>query len=172
MDKALYTEKIEQINQGLSEEPEGTFDGKRVVITGIMAEPPEILKIFDESGLAVVADEMSLGSRLWRAPARNDVDDIYERMVYRYADTEADCFMYEPEKLRGQYMLALKEKYNADAIIVMMMKFCDPEQYDYPIYKAELEAAGIPVLYMEVDQQTTGFEQLRTRIQSFCEMLM
>ena len=97
MDKALYTEKIEQINQGLSEEPEGTFDGKRVVITGIMAEPPEILKIFDESGLAVVADEMSLGSRLWRAEARNDVENIYERMAYRYADTEADTFMYEHE---------------------------------------------------------------------------
>ncbi|MCI7413335.1 2-hydroxyacyl-CoA dehydratase family protein [Hornefia butyriciproducens] len=80
--------------------------------------------------------------------------------------------MYEPEKKRGQYMLNLAEQYNADAIVVMMMKFCDPEQYDYPIYKAELEAAGIPFLYMEVDQQTTGFEQLRTRIQSFCEMLM
>lgn len=172
MDKALYTKKIEQICQGLAEEPEGTFDGKRVVITGIMAEPPEILKIFDESGLAVVADEMSLGSRLWRASARNDVDDIYERMAYRYADTEADTFMYEPEKKRGQYMLKLAEQYNADAIVVMMMKFCDPEQYDYPIYKAELEAAGIPFLYMEVDQQTTGFEQLRTRVQSFCEMLM
>ncbi|MDD7020736.1 2-hydroxyacyl-CoA dehydratase family protein [Hornefia butyriciproducens] len=82
------------------------------------------------------------------------------------------AFMYEPEKKRGQYMLNLAEQYNADAIVVMMMKFCDPEQYDYPIYKAELEAAGIPFLYMEVDQQTTGFEQLRTRIQSFCEMLM
>ena len=53
----------------------------------------------------------------------------------------------------------------------MMEKFCDPEEYDYPIYKAELEEAEVPMLYMEVDQQTTGFEQIRTRVQSFREML-
>lgn len=172
MDKAVYTPKVKEIIAGLKEEGPSAFDGKKIIITGIMAEPAGILDIFEENGLAIAADEMSLGSRLWRARSREDVEDVYERMAYRFADTEADCFMYEPEKLRGQYMLALKEKYDADAVVVMMMKFCDPEQYDYPIYKVELEQAGIPMLYMEVDQQTTGFEQLRTRIQSFREMLM
>ena len=68
-------------------------------------------------------------------------------------------------------MMELKDKYDADAIVIMMEKFCDPEEYDYPIYKAELEEAEVPMLYMEVDQQTTGFEQIRTRVQSFREML-
>ena len=54
----------------------------------------------------------------------------------------------------------------------MMMKFCDPEEYDYPIYKAELEEAGVPELYLEIDQQLTTFEQIRTRVQSFTEMLL
>ena len=52
------------------------------------------------------------------------------------------------------------------------MKFCDPEEYDYPIYKAELEKAGIPELYLETDQQLSTFEQIRTRVQSFTEMLI
>ena len=52
-----------------------------------------------------------------------------------------------------------------------MMKFCDPEEFDYPIYKKELDDAGIPILYLEVDQQIDSFEQLRTRIQSYAEMI-
>ena len=54
----------------------------------------------------------------------------------------------------------------------VMMEFCDPEEFDYPIYKKELEAAGIPMLYLEIDQQIDSFEQIRTRVQSFTEMLI
>ena len=56
--------------------------------------------------------------------------------------------------------------------MIFMMKFCDPEEFDYPIYKKELEAAGIPMLYLEIDQQIDSFEQIRTRVQSFTEMLI
>ena len=38
--------------------------------------------------------------------------------------------------------------------------------------KAELEEAGVPELYLEIDQQLATFEQIRTRVQSFTEMLL
>lgn len=59
----------------------------------------------------------------------------------------------------------------ADGVVVCMFKFCDPEEFDYPVYKKELEEAGVPMLYIEVDQQMDSIEQLRTRIQSFAEIL-
>ena len=66
----------------------------------------------------------------------------------------------------------LTEEETVTEVIDIMMKFCDPEEYDYPIYKKEIEAAGVPMLYLEVDQQLNSFEQIRTRIQSFNEMLI
>ena len=33
------------------------------------------------------------------------------------------------------------------------------------------EKAGIPLLCIEVDQQTTAFEQIKTRLQGFVEAL-
>lgn len=171
MDKAVYTAKVKEIIEGLKTEKADQFDGIKVVVTGIMAEPIGLLDIFKENGIAIAADEMSLGSRIWRTPAREDVEDVYDRIAYRYADQKADCFMFEPEKLRGQYVIDQYKETGSDAVVVFMMKFCDPEQYDYPIYKAELDTAKVPTLYMEVDQQTTGLEQLRTRVQSFAEML-
>ena len=68
-------------------------------------------------------------------------------------------------------LIDMVKETGADAVVVCMMKFCDPEEFDYPIYKAQLEEAGIPMLYLELDQQIESFEQIRTRIQSFAEMV-
>ena len=52
-----------------------------------------------------------------------------------------------------------------------MMKFCDPEEYDQPHYEADLRKADIPFLAIDIDQQNISFEQIRTRIQTFGEMI-
>ena len=54
---------------------------------------------------------------------------------------------------------------------IMPMQFCDPEEFDYPIYYQELKNAGIRNMMIEVDQESTAFEQIRTRIQTFKEIL-
>jgi len=172
MDKAIYTKDIKEINEGLKAAGESTFKGTKVVVTGLLSEPVEILEIFDENNVAVVADDLSLGSRKWRTPAREDVKDVFEKMAYRIADQIGDTFLYEADKKKGQMLIDLVKEKGADAVVVMMMKFCDPEEYDYPIYKAELAEAGVPELYLEIDQQLATFEQIRTRVQSFTEMLI
>jgi len=59
----------------------------------------------------------------------------------------------------------------ADGVVFCMMKFCDPEEYDYPVVKKDIESKNIPTLFIEVDQQTSNNEQVRTRVQAFSEML-
>lgn len=51
------------------------------------------------------------------------------------------------------------------------MKFCDPEEYDLPFLENDLRQAGIQCVTVSIDQQSSGSEQLRTRIQSFAELL-
>ena len=52
-----------------------------------------------------------------------------------------------------------------------MMKFCDQEEYDLPVMNAMMKKLEIPVLALEIDQQPGTAEQLRTRIQTFAEMI-
>ncbi len=172
MDKAQYTKDIKAIIEGLIAEGESTFKGTKVVITGLLSEPVEVLEIFEQNDIAIVGDDLSLGSRLWRTEARENIEDVYMKMAYRIADMTGDCFLYEAEKLRGQMLIDMVKEQKADAVVVMMMKFCDPEEFDYPIYRQELKHARIPELYLEIDQQLASFEQVRTRIQSFTEMLI
>jgi benzoyl-CoA reductase/2-hydroxyglutaryl-CoA dehydratase subunit BcrC/BadD/HgdB len=81
------------------------------------------------------------------------------------------AFLYDDKKSRGDILKDMVINYEADAIVIVGMKFCDPEEFDYPILKKQLEKANIPLLYLEIEQQMDSVEQLRTRIQSFGEML-
>lgn len=171
MDKKAYMEEIEAIIRGLQGEEQEGFDGHKVVATGLLAEPTELLRIFEEEKLAFSADDLAQESRQFRTCGRTE-GTIWERMAFRIADQKGDTFLYEAEKTRGRNLIELVKKTKADAVVVFMMKFCDPEEFDYPIYKKELEEAGIPLLYLEIDQQMDSFEQIRTRVQSFAEMLL
>lgn len=171
LDKAAYKEDIKLIMESLKKESIKKFKGLKVIATGLIAEPVEILEIFEENQLAFVGDDLAQESRQWRTPSRED-GTVFEKMAYRMVDQRGDTFLYEEQKTRGQMLIHMSEEKKANAIVVFMMKFCDPEEFDYPIYKAEIEAAGIPMLYLEIDQQITSFEQIRTRVQSFTEMLI
>lgn len=171
MDKKAYIEDIKNIISGLESEEKVPFDGKRVVATGLLAEPVELLNIFEENKVAFSADDLAQESRQFRTPGRTE-GSVWEKLAYRIADQKGDTFLYEADKTRGQLLIDLVKESKADAVVIFMMKFCDPEEFDYPIYKKELEAAGIPMLYLEIDQQVNSFEQIRTRVQSFTEMLI
>ena len=143
----------------------------RIVVTGLLAEPLGVLDIFQENDIAIVADDLAQESRQWRVPSRSTGDTL-DKMVARMIDMRGCTFLYEAEKSRGKMLIDLVNKSKADAVVTMMMKFCDPEEFDYPIYKEELEKEKIPLLYLEIEQQMDSFEQIRTRVQSFAEMLM
>jgi len=169
MDKVLYTEKLTALTEALAAMPQEKC-AVRAVATGLLAEPIGVLDILHENDIAIVADDIAQESRQFRTPARKEGDAL-SRMVWRIVDQKGCAFLYEEEKTRGQMLIDMTKKYHADAVVTLLMKFCDPDEFDYPIYKEELEKAGIPHLYLEVEQQMDSFSQIRTRIQSFAEML-
>ncbi|MCL1809229.1 MAG: 2-hydroxyacyl-CoA dehydratase family protein [Clostridiales bacterium] len=170
MDKEAYTEKIEQINTCLKGMPDEKA-GAKVVLTGLLAEPENFLELLAENGIGVAADDLAQESRQFRTKSRPD-GSVFERIAYRYMDLRGCTFFYEEMKARGQMLIDMVKQSGADGILVCMYKFCDPEEFDYPVYKKEVEAAQIPMLYLEIEQQMDSVEQLRTRIQSFKEMIM
>lgn len=170
MDKKEYTQKIKELIAELHHSGIEKFSGIRVVATGLMSEPVEILSLMKKYNIAVVADDLAQESRQFRVVSREN-GSVFEKLAYRIADQRGCTFLYEEEKARGQMLIELVRSKKADAVIVFMMKFCDPEEFDYPIYKKELEAAGIPILYLEIDLQLDAFGQIETRLQSFSEMM-
>ena len=79
--------------------------------------------------------------------------------------------MYDADKLRSDMIIEKVKKSGADGVLYVQTKFCDPEEFDYPIFKKALENAGIKMVMIEVDQQMTNFEQARTSLQTFAETI-
>ncbi len=170
MDKALHADLVESLTAQLQQLPPEDWPGKRVLLTGIMAEPNEFLDLFTENGLAVVADDLAQESRQFRVDVPAGGDPL-ERLARRWSLMDGCSLLYDPNKRRRFLLRDLVAESGADGVVACIMKFCEMEEFDYPIYRKTLEEAGIPLLHLEVDLIGQSLEQARTRIQSFAEML-
>ena len=75
------------------------------------------------------------------------------------------------EKKRADYIVELAKKYDARGIIVLMTKFCDPEEFDFVMIKKACEKADLQLVQIEVDRQMVNYEQANTMIETFKEMI-
>lgn len=170
MDKAKHTLLVKSLISELKALPAENSRDIKVILTGIMAEPDSFLELFNEYNLVVVGDDLAHESRQFRTDVPAGGTPL-ERLARRWAEVQGCSLAYDPEKRRSNMLIDMVRETGADGVIVTMMKFCEPEEFDYPILKKEFEKANIPHLYIELEQQADSAEQLRTRIQGFAEMM-
>lgn len=170
MEKSRHTALVKELIAALKAEPAPEFKGKKIIVTGIQVEPYDVLDIFQENGFAIVADDLAQETRNFRQDVPDD-DDALMALARAWNEFDGCSLATDANKPKGQMIIDAVKKYGADAVVVCMMKFCDPEEFDYPILLQEFEVAGVKNLYIEVDQESTAFEQVKTRIQTFAEIL-
>jgi len=168
--KEEHTKLVLALNAQLKKYPEQQWSGKKIVLAGLMAEPDSLLDLFDEFGMAVVGDEMAQESRQFRTlvPAGNGG---IHRLALQWKDMEGCTFIYDPEKKRADILADLAMKAQADGVVLCLMKFCDPEEFDVPWLKKALDEVHIPMLNLEIEMNASSFEQARTRLQAFNEQM-
>ena len=171
MEKSRHTALVRQLMEAVRASEPQPWTGRKVVVTGILVEPDGLLELFDELGLAIAADDLAQESR----QVRVDVPEGDEAPLYRLARVWQNMYgcplATDVKKGRGPMLQDMVRKTGADAVVVAMMKFCDPEEWDYPVYHRQFGEWGIRDLMIEVDQEAVSFEQARTRLQSLAETL-
>lgn len=144
--------------------------GPRVILSGVVPNPPELLTLLDEQGAVVAADDLIVGSRrfLFTASAAADpLDALTEQYFSLPPCTTKDSPLHE----RLDWLAGLAKTSGAKGVIFHLVKFCEPELFDLPILAEELKAQGLPTLMVdcEINQGLSG--QIATRIEAFLEML-
>lgn len=170
MEKPEHTALVEELCKELEGLP-AAKPGKSVLLSGILAEPDSLLDIVSDCGLTVTADDLAQESRQFRYDVPTVSDDPLYNLASWWKVFEGCCLAYDPEKKRTDIIIEEVKKYGISGVVVCMMKFCDPEEYDYPLLKEALDNAGIPSLYLEIDQQSDINAQAQTRLQAFSEIL-
>lgn len=168
--KEEHTALVKELNEILRNSDEEVFEGKKVLVTGIIFDQKEVLEILEENNIAIAYDNTAQESRQFMTLVPEGATAL-ERLARQWSDIEGCTLAYDPQKKRGAMIAEDVKRLGLDGVIYALLKFCDPEEYDYPIVKEDLEAADIPCLYVEVEQESTNSEQIRTRVQTFAEML-
>ena len=170
-EKSEHTAIVREIVEELKKLPVYQFTGKKVILTGITCEPDELLDIFTENHIAVVGDDLAQEMRQYRTDTPEKGGGGLKRLALQWNSRHGCSLIYEEGKPRGKMLVNLCKENGAGGVVTCMMKFCDPEEYDQPYFEADLRKAGYPYLTIEIDQQNTSYEQIRTRIQTFSEMI-
>ena len=169
MTKEEHTELVEALVEKLEAQTPAA-EKLPIVISGILTDAPALNAILDEMSLHIVADDVAAQSRQYRtdAPER---DDALNALAEKFANMDNCSVLYNQDKPRVKWIVDTARARNAKGVLVVLTKFCDPEEFDYVMIKKACEAADLPLTLVEVDRQMVRFEQVRTNLETFRDLL-
>ena len=169
MTKEEHTELAEALIAQLAAAP--AAEKLPIVISGILTDAPALNAIIDEMGLHIVADDVAAQSRQYRTDAPERADAL-NALAEKFAAMGNCSVLYDQDKNRVKWIVDTAKARNAKGVLVVLTKFCDPEEFDYVMIKKACEAADLPLTLVEVDRQMVHFEQVRTNLETFRDLLM
>jgi benzoyl-CoA reductase/2-hydroxyglutaryl-CoA dehydratase subunit BcrC/BadD/HgdB len=178
-DPARLAAKVNELCDELEERrKQGNYIGgahrPRILLSGCpMAIPNwKVPTIIETSGAVVAMDEMCTGIRYFRHLVDENaagMEGLLDAIADRYL--KIDCAVFTPNLERLEHIRELVRDYDIDAVVHYSLQFCDPYTIEAFRVEKELEAEGIPFLYLETDYSTEDVGQLQTRIQALIEMV-
>lgn len=171
MEKNEHNTLLDELNAALRELPEHDYKSPKIVTSGIIGDVTGLLRIFDDNKIAVVADNVLQESGYYKYLIEENTGNPLKALSMIMTTAEGTSLLLDADKKRTQFIIDDIEKYQANGMIMIMLKFCDSEEFDYPVMKEKFAQAGVMALEVEVDQQMTSYEQSKTLIQTFAEML-
>jgi benzoyl-CoA reductase subunit C len=143
----------------------------KVVMAGIVVEPPAIYDMIDQVKGNIVGDNLCTASRY----IYHDVEigpDPAEALADRHLRKPLfSPINADPERVAAD-LVELYRAAGAEAIFYCQIKYCESQAYDLPDIKARMREQGIPFLELETEYQTTRSAQMRTRLEAFCESVI
>jgi benzoyl-CoA reductase subunit C len=145
-------------------------DHKRLVLTGGMCDHPDIYQIIEDAGGVVVWDDFCTGSRYFEGLINQSGDPIVS-IAERYLERIVCPAKHNGLTSRAENLIDIVKNKNADGVVFLFLKFCDPHAFDYPYLKNHLDKEGIPNTLIEMEDQFSLGERLKTRFEAFIETL-
>jgi len=154
----------------------GSLDGRaveegrpRLLVSASVLDDSDLMDTIEELGATVVCDDACTGIRyFWDEVAENG--DPLEAIADRYLE-KIPCPRTFGSDARIDFLMQNVSDYNAQGVIIYILRCCDAHLFEMPGLQDKLKAAGTPVLYLQGDHSSTISEETRNRIAAFIEML-
>jgi benzoyl-CoA reductase subunit C len=141
----------------------------RLLLVGSELDDLEFIRLVEDSGGIVVADDLCTGTRyFWEQVDRTKapLDALGE-----YYLTRSPCPRISPAEGRLRHLREIVNMFKVDGVIFQKIKWCHIHGGSCPIIKQDFEDLGIPFLMLEREYIVGRSGQLSTRLEAFYEMI-
>lgn len=171
MPKEEHHQLLSEVLDALRPVEDGSrIERPRVLVGGSVCQSRAFIDAIESAGCTVADDDLCMGSRSFLLPDIDESDPI-DAILQSYAQRTPCPAFHKPGFHPGGHIVERARAAQADGVVYLLTKFCDPAGFDYPPERKALEDAGIPVLMLEVEQHLPVPQQLTTRVEAFAEML-
>jgi bcr-type benzoyl-CoA reductase subunit C len=171
MPREKHLELVTALSAALSDAKPGSSGSKRkVVVSGSVCQAADFILAIESAGCVVVDDDLCVGTRSFLQPSSPGGDPM-EALTQSYMGRTPCPAIHKPGYDPGVAMVEKVRQSNADGVVFLITKYCDPFGFDYPYLCEKLESEHIPTLMLEIEQHLPVPEQLRTRMEAFVEIL-
>ncbi|MDN3514387.1 MAG: acyl-CoA dehydratase activase [Candidatus Brocadia sp.] len=146
-----------------------TRDVPRLFVWGSIMENEKIMKIIEDAGAKVVAEDLCNGSRYFDAQV-NISDDPILSIAKRYI-MRSPCSRMVNIFERINKVLSIMQEKSIHGAIYHTLKFCDHNLLDYPMIKKTFHEKNVPLLHLNCDYSLSSEGQIKTRVEAFLEQL-
>ena len=171
MDRSVFLDHLIEIENELNTHAkDSTTKKKRLLLAGGLCNMPDVYLLIENAGGVVVGDDLCTGTRAIEGQIDTE-GDLIKAIADRYVERIVCPAKHQGIRSRGEHLVNLVNEVNADGVIFLMLKFCDPHAFDYPYIRDMLTAENIPSTLFEIEDQVGSEGQFKTRCEAFIEML-
>ncbi len=142
-----------------------------LVFSGVLPQPADLAETLDRMGVRVVEDDfLGCGRRFVRGPLPSG-DDPWRVLADRMLALPPCSTQAAPLNERAAFVRGLVERSGARGVVILDVKFCEPELFDAPLLARALREDGVPVLTLETEMEPRTPAGMVTRLEAFVETL-
>lgn len=165
-------EKFSEYLTFIMKQKDHVFDMRRVprlLLWGGIIENERLVKVIEDAGARVVADDLCSGSRYYNTEV-NITNNPFLALAERYLKRIPCSRMLNITERINNVIKIIKENAISGSIY-HSLKFCDHSLYDLSLIKKVFQRENIPLLALSCDYNSSNEGQIRTRVEAFIEQL-
>ncbi len=143
----------------------------RLMIIGSALDNPEYIKVIEEKGGLIVADDLCFGRRAFGPQLEVDDSDVLGSIAKYYLERNVCPRSLDNRPTMHKEIADIAKEYNVQGVVYQKMQNCECWGGEAYYLEPDLKDIGIPMLQLEREEQMANAGQLAVRAEAFIEML-
>jgi benzoyl-CoA reductase subunit C len=170
--KDEHNRMLEKLISDYHESPDAEDDQGDIyicVVSNAIEEADTVIDVIEKCGGNVVMDNLSYGSRYCWENVESNSDPI-ESLATHYLEKIPFPGKFPMENIVDS-LTDMAEESDADGMIWLVEKYCDPYMFSYPAVEIKAKEKGIRMMSIEAEE-VGNLPRLQIKVEAFMESLM